>query len=451
MGRRRLQKDGHLYKENGWWRLRWREDMIGPDGSLKRVRRSATLGACDGPGALTERKAKRRAWDDHLSRVNQNELMPQSLMKVKDFVERRFGPEYVLALKPGGQVHYRVQLAHVVENLGGMSLRDVKHEHVQRLCLGLLQRTYMIGKDRVRKVRDKATGKRVEVVEKRARQIRYSVQSALHLKNAVSAMFEHARAVGLYAGENPARYVRLPEMQRKERHALTVDQMKAVLAAFPSPAREMAYVAVLTSMNIAEICGLQWQCVNLTDSWVIVDAEPMPPMSIAVRRQWSTRKGGGAYHSLKAGTRRRNLPIDAALAKILRKLASRDSFTGPSDPVFISTSPAKKAGSGRKEDTASKPSGKPVDAHNLFNRVLKPIGAKLGMPWLGWHAFRHTHATLIRQEAMSPADQMAMLGHGDIRMTMQYGEQDLDRRRGVVARLSERLDEKPAQAAGTVQ
>jgi hypothetical protein len=154
LGRRRLQKNGHLYKENGWWRLRWREDVIGPDGEAARHRRSATLGPCEGPAGLTEKKAQRIAWDEYLSRVNQQELMPQSLMKVSDFIERRFNPEYVLALKLGGQVHYRVWLVHVVATLGAMSLREVRHEHVQRMCLGLLQKTYSLGKDRVRQVKD---------------------------------------------------------------------------------------------------------------------------------------------------------------------------------------------------------------------------------------------------------------------------------------------------------
>lgn len=410
MARRRLQKEGHLYKDGGWWRLPWREDVIGDSGLPERRRMSTVIDRCEGAGALTERQAKRKAWDLVLSKVNQRELIPQSLTKLADFVEMQFKPEYVLALKLGSQVHYRVQLTHVVAELGGVSLREVKHEHVQRPCLGLLAKTYQLGKDGPRRP--------------------YSVQAALHLKNAVSAVFEHAKAVGMYSGENPARYVRLPEMRRKLKHSLTVDQMKLVLAALPSPALEMAHVAVLTSMNIAEICGLVWKFVNLTDAWVIVDGEPVPPLAIAVRQQWSTRKGGGAYHSLKAGTRRRNLPVDAALAKILRSVAAQSTFTGPEDAVFVSGT------------------GRPVDAHNLSNRVLRPVGAKLGMPWLGWHVFRHTFASWARQEALSPADQMASLGHGDIRMTMQYGEQDLDRRRGVVGKLAAKLSpKKPAAKA----
>ena len=153
----------------------------------------------------------------------------------------------------------------------------------------------------------------------------------------------------------------------------------------------MAHVAVLTSTNIARESAVFSGARAPDHSWALVDASQCRRCR-SRRRQWSARKGAAAYHTLKAGTRRRNLPIDPALAKILRGMASRLAFTGPDDPVFASSS------------------GKPVDAHNLFNRVLKPIGAKLGMPWLGWHAFRHTHQMLIRQEAMSPADQMAMLG-----------------------------------------
>src|SRR5207244_907368 len=104
-----------------------------------------------------------------------------------------------------------------------------------------------------------------------------------------------------------------------------------------SPARELAHVAVLTSMNIAELCGLQWKHVNLTAQSAIVDGEAAPPMSIAVRRQWSTRRGGGAYHTLKKGSRRRNLPIDSELVRVLSRVASRGSFLAPEDPVFASS------------------------------------------------------------------------------------------------------------------
>jgi len=37
------------------------------------------------------------------------------------------------------------------------------------------------------------------------------------------------------------------------------------------------------------------------------------------------------------------------------------------------------------------------------------------MPWLSWHAFRHTHATLGEQIGMALSDRQAQMGHGDVR------------------------------------
>jgi hypothetical protein len=30
---------------------------------------------------------------------------------------------------------------------------------------------------------------------------------------------------------------------------------------------------------------------------------------------------------------------------------------------------------------------------NPTGRILKPVGVKLGVPWLSWHVFRHSHST----------------------------------------------------------
>jgi hypothetical protein len=53
----------------------------------------------------------------------------------------------------------------------------------------------------------------------------------------------------------------------------------------------------------------------------------------------------------------------------------------------------------------------------------------------------------VRQKAASPVDQMAMLGHSDIRMTMHYGQQHLDRRRAIVEQMSAKFSSKRTIAA----
>src|ERR1700723_4477388 len=64
MGRRRLQQKGDLYQQGGWWKLRWREDQLLPDGSSKYGwSKPAWIGPALGRGRLTEKEAPRSAWD----------------------------------------------------------------------------------------------------------------------------------------------------------------------------------------------------------------------------------------------------------------------------------------------------------------------------------------------------------------------------------------------------
>ena len=112
--------------------------------------------------------------------------------------------------------------------LGDLRLRDVRRDHVQRIVSAVLA-------------------------------CHRSVQTAKHVRNVASAIFTHAREEEWYAGENPAAMVKLPEVNRREARALNVRQVQAFVRAATYPEREMALLATLTSMNIAEICGLQWE------------------------------------------------------------------------------------------------------------------------------------------------------------------------------------------------
>src|SRR5947209_10387416 len=182
-------------------------------------------------------------------------------------------------------------LKHVLPVLSDKRLRDITGAEIQNLIVSMLAREY-------------------------------SVQTAKHVRTVVSAIFTHAKRLGWHSGDNPAKLVRLPEMVRKEAHALSFDQAVAALTALKSPAREMVLFAILTSMNIAEICGLQWKRVNLSDQFTTVDGESPPPLTIAVRAQWYR----GEYGSVKAKSRRRNLPIPTSLRGVLAKIKERKRF-----------------------------------------------------------------------------------------------------------------------------
>ena len=323
MARRRLQKNGDLYQQGGYWKLRWKEDRLDENGAVTRGwSKPVWLGPCEGNARLTTKEAQRIAWESFLSRMDQNNVTPMSMITLREFIERKFIPEHVAMLKKAGQIHYGVRsektgeyggmLRHILPTLGHFQLRDVTVSDLQNFVSTL------------RVERRKRMGKQLMVSRHPA-----SVQTKLHMKNALSAIFEHAIDIE-WASRNPAKKIKLPEMQRKPNHALSFSQATTLLEALASPAREMALCSMLTSMNVAEICGLLWKDINLSNEWVVSDGDAIQPMTLLVRQQWRL----GEYTSLKEKPRERPIPIARALAEAFAKLNSRGRFVGPDDPVF---------------------------------------------------------------------------------------------------------------------
>ena len=303
-----------------------------------------------------------------LSLVDRNEPEQQAEMTIAEFVEKVFVPEHVAMKKLSGRTHYHAILKHIltpeeVERvfeaaatswktrlrvapnwpyLGAVRLCDARPDDVQRLISAALARGY-------------------------------SSQTVAHMRSVVRAIFEHAKRGQWFSGENPAGLVKLPRTTHKKAHALTLAQTKEVIERMQYPEKQVALIAVLTGMNVAEICGLQWKHVNLTQNWAKADGEPIPPRTVAVRRQCYRGELGGVN---KQG-RSRNLPIPDSLLSILLSLRRRADFARPDDFVIASRT------------------GTPVDAKAVATRRLKPIGRELNIPWLSWRVFQRTRRRLL--------------------------------------------------------
>ena len=214
------------------WYVAFREDALDEAGKIVRVRRNVRIGSAK---ELSKREARRIADEDILNRTNAQAQQPASLVTLKYYVETRFKPDHVWALKHAGKLHYEYILdKHVLPALGDIRLRDMTLDHVQALV-------------------------RLKI------ESGLSIQTARHIRNVISAIFTHAKKRRVFHGDNPAEGVTMPEMVRKERHSLTFEQAKALLEALPTPAKEMALVAITTSLNVAEMLALRWKWVNLSD------------------------------------------------------------------------------------------------------------------------------------------------------------------------------------------
>lgn len=373
MARRRGQQRGRLHKQGKGWYLAYREDALDENGKLVRIRRNRKIADAK---EVSKREAQRIA-DELLTSVNSQAQQPYSLLTVKQFVETRFIPDVVWSRKHAGRKHYDYVLRnHVLPAIGDMKLREVLNDHVQELV-------------------------------RRKIEAGYSTQTAVHIRNTISAVFNHAKLKRAYQGDNPAQGVRMPEMKRKEAHALSFDQARQLHADLARPVQEMTMLSMMTSLNVAEMLGLRWKRVNLTDQPMMSGGEILSPQTLIVRENFYR----GEFGSVKAKSRQRVVPLGPAVVQALLALLDESQWTGPEDLVFCTAE------------------GKPLNETNLCRRVLKPAGRKLGMPWLSWHVFRHTHATFGEEIGMALSDRQAQMGHGDVRMTLHYTHSDLERRR----------------------
>lgn len=416
MARRRLQKKGDLYQQGGWWKLRWKEDQRLADGTIRYGwSKPVWIGPATGRGRLTEKQADRISWDNFLSRLDQNMRTPQSVMTVREFVERKFKPEHVATLKPAGRGHYASILPFVLD--GVPEEKITKRKGFKRNQPVPVARVHGIGDARLRD----DLGEAVQRLVSEALARNYSVQTATHIKNCVSAIFEHAESVGWFSGRNPAKHVRLPEMQRRPKYALSFEQLKAFLTLLKPLYRAMVLCASLTSMNVAEICGMRWKRVNLTSDSIVVDGEVIPAFHVAVREQWYLSGWG----SVKRAARRRNLPMASLVIEALQTVRAMSKYTGPEDPVFASDL------------------GRPVDEKNILRRHLRKAAAMIGVPRLGWHDLRRTFETLADQLGITMGERKALMGHSKASMTLWYNQTSTEQARGA-------LEELAGKVKGTV-
>jgi integrase len=354
MARRRYQK-GNLRKRgkrSPVWELQWWEDYIRENGSIGRRRQSAVLGLVSG---LTQRQARKLA-EDRLRPINQELLLPQSTQGFGDFVERYFVPLFFPTLKPSTQKRYRQTLTtHLLPAFGSSRLCDIGSVDLQRFVLQKMERGL-------------------------------GWESANHLRNLVSKVFERAKQWNCYSGINPASGVLLPEkVPVREKRALTPNQIPCLLELLKEPARTTVLLGILTGMRVGEILGLRRKDVDLLSGQIrIVQAN--------YRGIFGTPKTKGS---------KRSLPIPKALAAPLARVCGHHARSEDETLVFRTRH------------------GKPLSDSNLLHRHLKPAGEKIGAPWLNWHTLRRTHATLLQVAGASLKDAQAQLGHSKMSTTLE--------------------------------
>jgi integrase len=168
---------------------------------------------------------------------------------------------------------------------------------------------------------------------------------------------------------------------------LTRAQLGALLAEIPAEWRDFFDLLAATGLRVSEAIALRWR-----------DLETERPPRLCVRRSIVNGVIGGP----KSCFGRRCLPLEQGLAD---RLAARRGPGGGEEALIFRTV-----------------SGTPINPNNLRSRVLRPAIQRAGVPRVGFHAFRHTCASLLIERGLSPLRLQRWMGHHSAAYTLDvYG------------------------------
>lgn len=304
---------------------------------------------------MTKRQAHKAA-EEFLRPLNLGEITPFSAILFREFIEKQFVPNIFPTLKLSTRKRYQITLnKHLLPAFAEQRLCDIRNIDLQRFVIQKI---------------DSGLG----------------WETADHLRNLMSKIYGTARKWGYFAGENPATGIELPEKKPvREKHALTPEEIRKLLEILREPFRTMALLGILTGLRVGEILGLRWIDVDLALAQIQI-------------RQRCYR---GDLDSPKTRSSRRTLPLPEPCLESLRLLKAKCGSLEGSGLVFRTSN------------------GTPYSDTNILHRELKPTGQKIGAPWLSWHSFRRTHATLLQLAGGTVKDAQAQLGHSKLSTTLE--------------------------------
>ena len=278
---------------------------------------------------------------------------------------------------------YRRALAYAVEFFAGWRLADIDPPDIRRFV------TYLEGKG-------------------------LAPASVLKNLSPLKAMFATLVEDGQLRS-NPCTGVRVNRRRDDdpddEEHAkaMTRDELTRVMAALPDEWRLFFELLAKMGLRISEALGLDWQDVEF-------GARPV----LHVRRQCYR----GRLKRLKTSNGRRDLPLPAGLGRAL--WAARPA--NASGPVFATSTGTRYADRNVRR-VLDRATGRAAehDATRDARRVVplstrrprRPQREPAGVPWVHFHTFRHTCASLLFAGGKNIRQVSEWLGHADPAFTLR--------------------------------
>jgi len=305
------EQKGYVFHRYGSWFVRYRDNVLQPDGTVKHVQVCRKLDVEYG-GDYRTVKSVMPFVRELLAPLNSGLLNSQSTMLVSEFVERVYLPEYVKKnLRAATVKQYRdVWENHLKPRMGKLMLRGFRTVHGEQMLAQI------------------------------AAQAKLGRSSLRHCKAFLSGCFKQAKRLGILDGINPIMDVSIPRAPEAEEdtYAYSLSEIKAMLAMLQEPARTVVLCAALTGLRKSELRGLTWD--NFDGKELSV-----------TRSVWNC-----TVSEPKTRRSRSPIPVVKQLADALEAHRLRAGLLAqPSLPIF-------QAGNGQ-----------PLNLDNLARRVIAPV------------------------------------------------------------------------------
>jgi integrase len=205
-------------------------------------------------------------------------------------------------------------------------------------------------------------------------------------------LFEKAMLWGLIdLQRNPVELVKLKGTSRRTRRpqVISPEKLQELVAVLREPYRTMVIVAMCTGLRVSEILALRWEHIDFKAGSMLVQQGVV----------------NGRIGKVKTEASHDEIPLDPVFAQVLLNWRGN-----------------------RKEGLVfpSHVTGRCFHAGMIQRQILKPKGEDVGIPGLGWHAFRHTYRSLLDETGAPVGVQQKLMRHSNVATTMNvYGNSTL--------------------------
>jgi integrase len=194
--------------------------------------------------------------------------------------------------------------------------------------------------------------------------------------------------------KSPVRRLATPRVEKSEGRALTSEESQRLLAAIDPNYFPLIYIMITTGIRWSEAAGLQVQHLDLLSTYP----------NLKIERTLHETPQGLVAETTKSAASKRSIVLTKEQVKVIAQHLVDTGRTGAdkTDPLFTS------------------PRGKELAYQNFRSRIWVPAIRRANLEGLRIHDLRKTAATNLIQAGIDIKTITEVLGHEDIRTTLQH-------------------------------